>query len=38
MQPGKPVFSLLKNGATDVYFYAFDVLMVGGEMGRASRS
>ncbi|MGA3078451.1 MAG: non-homologous end-joining DNA ligase [Bryobacteraceae bacterium] len=27
---GKPVFSLLQNGATDVHFYAFDVLMLGG--------
>jgi bifunctional non-homologous end joining protein LigD len=28
---GKPVFSLLQNGATDVHFYAFDVLMLSGQ-------
>src|ERR1039457_4834434 len=28
---GKPVFSLLQNGGTDVHFYAFDVLMLSGK-------
>jgi bifunctional non-homologous end joining protein LigD len=28
---GKPVFSLLQNGATDVHFYAFDVLVLSGQ-------
>jgi bifunctional non-homologous end joining protein LigD len=28
---GKPVFSLLQNGGTNVHFYAFDVLMLGGK-------
>jgi DNA ligase D-like protein (predicted ligase) len=28
---GKPVFSLLQNGATDVHFYAFDVLILSGK-------
>jgi hypothetical protein len=27
---GKPVFSLLQNGATDVHFYSFDVLILSG--------
>lgn len=27
---GKPVFSLLQNGGTNVHFYVFDVRMVGG--------
>ena len=27
---GKPAFSLLQNGATDVHFYAFDVLILSG--------
>jgi len=27
---GKPVFSLLQNGGTNVHFYVFDVLVVGG--------
>lgn len=28
---GKPVFSLLQNGATDVHFYAFDLLVLSGK-------
>jgi len=28
---GKPVFSLLQNGAADVHFYAFDVLVLSGK-------
>jgi ATP-dependent DNA ligase len=28
---GKPVFSLLQNGATDVHFYVFDVLVLSGQ-------
>jgi bifunctional non-homologous end joining protein LigD len=28
---GRPVFSLLQNGATDVHFYAFDVLILSGK-------
>jgi bifunctional non-homologous end joining protein LigD len=28
---GKPAFSLLQNGATDVHFYAFDVLVLSGQ-------
>jgi bifunctional non-homologous end joining protein LigD len=28
---GKPVFSLLQNGATEVHFYAFDVLFLAGK-------
>jgi len=28
---GKPVFSLLQNGSTDVHFYAFDVLFLAGK-------
>ena len=28
---GKPVFSLLQNGITDVHFYAFDVLVLSGK-------
>ena len=28
---GKPVFSLLQNGGTNVHFYVFDVLMLGGK-------
>jgi bifunctional non-homologous end joining protein LigD len=28
---GKPVFSLLQNGRTDVHFYAFDVLFLAGK-------
>jgi len=27
---GKPVFSLLQNGGTNVHFYVFDVLMLAG--------
>src|ERR1035438_10367002 len=28
---GKPVFSLLQDGSTDVHFYVFDLLMLSGQ-------